>query len=738
MLADAPGPAADPLDDLLADAPGPAADPLEDLLADAPSPAADPLDDLLMGNPPAADDPLAGLDDLLNDQPSTSDPTASPAEIDLLTDLETLLAAPPEPDVDDPLAGLEDLFSAPLDGEAEDPLAGLDALLASPPPPVDDPLAGLEDLFASPAAKGTDDPLADLEALLGGLPPSDDARTEAMQNLPPPPPVYGIISAAAPTPERLERKIFRLAFFGDFTGRAASGRIETGDALAARKAIALDVDTVEEVIEGFATTLILPIGPEGRGIAVELAGLDTLHPDELVENVEVFSELKGLRQRLSSSSMAARAVEEMKGWGARFATPVAPTSGRSGAAAVPANRRLSDFQRLIGDREGRLTQASPAADFIGQIVGPHVVPGPNPEAAALRQGVDAAMASAMRLILHHPEFQAIEAQWRSLDLLARRIETDVKLQIHLFDVSAEELAADLATHDDLAQSGFFKLVIGPLAEEGETGFSALLGLYSFEETPPHADLLGRIATVAAHVQAPFLAAMSPTFLDVALKDRHPLIEQAWATLRADPVAKWLGIASPRFLLRRPYGAKSEPIDAFDFEEFTMSEGLSGMLWGNPVVVIAILLAEAWKKDGPKMTLGKIMSVDDMPFHYATDRYGDQVPLPCTERNVTTEKIDRATNRGFMPLVAPKARPEVRLASFRSVAGDTILGPWSGVQPVQERKAEARAQVQMSIPAKAQQAAEDDLDSLLAGFGDDAAPADPDSIDADLAALLEGL
>jgi pilus assembly protein FimV len=170
----------------------------------------------------------------------------------------------------------------------------------------------------------------------------------------------------------------------------------------------------------------------------------------------------------------------------------------------------------------------------------------------------------------------------------------------------------------------------------------------------------------------------------------------------------------------------------------MSEGLSGMLWGNPVVVIAILLAEAWKKDGPKMTLGKIMSVDDMPFHYATDRYGDQVPLPCTERNVTTEKIDRATNRGFMPLVAPKARPEVRLASFRSVAGDTILGPWSGVQPVQERKAEARAQVQMSIPAKAQQAAEDDLDSLLAGFGDDAAPADPDSIDADLAALLEGL
>jgi hypothetical protein len=51
---------------------------------------------------------------------------------------------------------------------------------------------------------------------------------------------------------------------------------------------------------------------------------------------------------------------------------------------------------------------------------------------------------------------------------------------------------------------------------------------------------------------------------------------------------------------------------------------------------------------------------------------------------------------------------------------------------------------MRIPAGAEPApepavaVEDDLDALLAGFGDMPTGNDPDSIDADLAALLEGL
>ena len=48
----------------------------------------------------------------------------------------------------------------------------------------------------------------------------------------------------------LNRSGFRIAVFGDFTGRAARGVIETGQSLRARRPIQLDIDTVEDVIYG--------------------------------------------------------------------------------------------------------------------------------------------------------------------------------------------------------------------------------------------------------------------------------------------------------------------------------------------------------------------------------------------------------------------------------------------------------------------------------------------------------
>ncbi len=726
---------------------------LDDLLTPA-RPEDAPLADLdAFLSPVAEADPLAGLDDLLTPTPPGDDLLAdldalrSPAvEADPLAGLDDLLT-PARPE-DDPLADLDALLSPVVEA---DPLAGLDDLL-SPQLPHDDPLVGLEALLAEPISAITDDddPLAGLEALLAGPAQSAAAKEDALTNLddilaapkPKARPVsgFGRITAPAPSPERLYRPAFRIAILGDFTGRAARGEVAIGEAMARRRPILLDVDTVEDVIDDLATTLVLPIGPEGRGIAVPLKGLDSLHPDELVRNVEVFDALNSLRQRLSTPSMAAKAVAEMQGWGSAHGTVVQPTASRSAASAVPVDLRLSDFQRLIGDREGKLSTPSPVADLIGQIVGPYVVPGPNPEARALRGTVDEAMSHAMRLILHHPEFQAIEAQWRTLDLLARRIETDGKLELVLYDISAEEIAADLTAGEDLSKSGLYRLLNAPLQDEGAVGFSAMFGLYAFEETPPHAALLGRVGAIAGHLQLPFFTSMTAGFLDTAKRDRHPLVTKAWDALRRDPAAAWLGLASPRFLLRRPYGASSEPVDAFDFEEFTLSEGLSGMLWANPVALVAVLLAEAWNKGRGKMVLGKTMSMGDMPYHIVEDQHGDQVALPCTERNVTAEKSEIAVSRGFMPVVSIRGRDVVRLASFQSLAGTEIAGPWMSEPPVRSPDDEGesfRADVPVASDAAAQ-SMEDELDALLAGFGASAAPVDPGAIDADLAALLEGL
>jgi pilus assembly protein FimV len=678
---------------------------------------------------------LAGLDD--DDEEKDGD-----------DDLDALLAGTDEDDEEDGgdddldalLAGLDD------DDEEKDGDDDLDALLAGTDED-DEEDGGDDDLDALLAGLDDDD---EEDALLAGLDDDgDDATENSGIKSAEPELAYGQMSAARPEPQKLVRKRFRLAILGDFTGRSVKGEIEVGEALANRKPILLDPDTVEDVIKSFGTTLVLPIGKEGAGVEVKLGGLDDLHPDELYENVEIFSALKSLKSQLSNGGTAENAAKSLKAWGEAHGRHVAPASAVSGGNTVRADLKLSDFQKLIGDTGGTLAKPSPVDDLLARIVGPHIRKLPDPNATAMAQAVDDALSGAMRLVLHHPDFQSVEAQWRSIDLIARSIETDDTLEVVLYDISAEEIAADLTQSDDLSQSGFARLLTeGPMDEEtGRGAYSAMVGMYTFEETPPHAQLLGRIARVAAHVDAPFFAAMTPGFLETPKADRHPLVAKEWDTLRAMPEAGHLGLASPRFMLRRPYGAKTEPIYEFDFEEFTQKVGLSGMLWANPVVLIAILLAKSFKENGAHMGLGKIMSLGDIPYHYVLDRFGDQVALPCTERNLTLDKVETVLGRGYLPVISIKGRDEVRLGSFQSLAGGDILGPWTGVAPPPPsppKPPKPAAETPGGDDEDVFGGDDDDMDDLLAGFDldsfgdDDETDSDDDDIDDDLAALLADL
>ena len=563
---------------------------------------------------------------------------------------------------------------------------------------------------------------------------------------------FGTIGNAALNAAKPGR--FRIALMGDFSGRAARGEVEIGPDLAARRPIKLDVDTLEKVIKGFGADLILPIGKKGAGIEVAVGSVDDLHPDELFGKVAMFEELVALKRRLATGSTAKGAVTELREWGREFGRKVNPPARKSAGNSVPSDLKLSDFAKLVGGKGRAKAKASPAEDLMQRVVGPYVQALPDPNALAMQAAVEVSLAAAMRMVLHHPEFQSVEAQWRMLDLITRSVETDQKLDIVLYDISAEELAADLAAQEDLADSGFCQLLVES-TPDGRGPFSAVCGLYTFEETPTHAELMGRIAKVAAHVRAPFFAAITPTFLETAPQDRHPLVASSWDALRELPEAGYVGLVSPRFLLRRPYGAKSDPIYEFDFEEFTESEGLSGMLWANPVALVTILLARSFRKNGPSLGLGSVMSLGGMPYHYVKDRYGDQVALPCTERNLTQAKTQATIGRGYMPVISVKGRDEVRLGSFQALNGGTILGYWTDVPPPKAKEAVAQ-----EVDAAADDGSSDtatgsgdaDLDALLAGFGDDfgsssaetteessddAAPAE-DEMDADLAALLASL
>jgi type VI secretion system protein ImpC len=248
-------------------------------------------------------------------------------------------------------------------------------------------------------------------------------------------------------------KKFRLALLGDFSGRANAGLAETGEALARRKPIKVDIDNLDDILARAKLSLSLSLDGGDAAVSVPIGTMDDFHPDQIVENVELFGSLRDLRRDLASKTGFARASREVLSWGG--AEPLPPPPRRSAGAAIATDRRLSDFARLTGrPGTGRASTADAAEQSVDtlmrRLVGPFVQPARDARQEQLTARVDEALSATMRRILHHPDFQAAEALWRGIEMLVRRIETGAAMEIVLYDVSAEELAADLAAADYMA------------------------------------------------------------------------------------------------------------------------------------------------------------------------------------------------------------------------------------------------------------------------------------------------
>lgn len=522
-------------------------------------------------------------------------------------------------------------------------------------------------------------------------------------------PNFGQLDATAPA--WAPKRPVRIAVLGDFSGGAASGRLETGADLASRKLLPVEFDNLEDTMARLGVKLTLPIGDGGAGVEVEFNDLEAFHPDPLYRELPVFKALADLRKRLNTPSTFAKAAAEVQSWaggGKKRVSRGGKRRSRSGAPAADA--KLSDFARLIGVAPDVVTDG-PVDALLRSIVGPFVVPAPDPKKDALVATVDKALSDAMRAVLHQPEFQNLESLWRGLDMLLRRIETGPMLQVLLVDVSAEEFAADLSATDDLTETGLYSMLVDKPSQDRNGGLSLICGLYQFEPTPPHAELLGRAAKIAAHAGAPFVTAIASDALMDRRKPPHPLIAEALEALRGLAEGSHLALLSPRFMLRHPYGKRSDPISAFDFEEFTSADGLRGMLWGHPAILAACLLAAP---------TGRTLSIGDLPFYFVTDADGDQVALPCTERLINADTAARLRQFGIGALMAHKGQPELRVAGIESVTGNELALQGLG-------KPAARIGVSTAIgagkakPAPAQA-------SKRAG-GDDDASADAASSDA---------
>jgi type VI secretion system protein ImpC len=464
-------------------------------------------------------------------------------------------------------------------------------------------------------------------------------------------------------PNWSSKRPLRIAILGDFSAGAARGRLDTGADLAKRKPLTVEFDTIDQAMQRLQLSLTLPLGADNAPVDIELADLDAFHPDQIYSGVPLFSELAMLRKRLGNASQFAAAASAVLAW-AEGAGPRASRLARKAAArgAEPSvGSTRDDFARLTGRASTTAKSGAAISDLLQRVVGPFVQPAASPNKDQLIAAVDAGLSDAMRAVLHHADFQSSEALWRGVDFLLRRVETSHQLQVHLLDISAEEFAADLSRVDDLAESGLYKLLVDQPSQDAGGGYTYIAGCYNFDATPPHAELLGRAAAVASHAGASLLTGIHTDPFADRKEPPHRLVRKAFAALKQHPAASFLGLFGPRFLLRHPYGKKSDPISSFAFEEFSREAGLRGMLWGHPALLALTVLALP----------GATLAVNDLPFHHYIDEHGDSVALPCTDRLISTNVASLLREVGINAVMAHKGEALVRFNGLEAMNGDGL-------------------------------------------------------------------
>jgi type VI secretion system protein ImpC len=259
----------------------------------------------------------------------------------------------------------------------------------------------------------------------------------------------------------------------------------------------------------------------------------------------------------------------------------------------------------------------------------------------------------------------------------------------LIDVSKEELARDLASSPDLTSTGTYRLLVEKtVGTPGAEPWAILGGNYTFDFSREDAELLARMAKVAAAAGSPFITGASPAVLGcdsiADLPDPRkwttepaPEAVAAWRALRSLAEARYLGLALPRFLIRLPYGKETESTELFDFEEIPDLGAHDDYLWANPAFAVALLLAQTFTEQGWALRPGTLAEITGLPLHIYTVE-GEPRSKPCAEVLMTQTVAEEMLEKGFMPLASIKEQPVIRLVRFQSLADppSALAGRWN--------------------------------------------------------------
>ena len=469
---------------------------------------------------------------------------------------------------------------------------------------------------------------------------------------------------------------FCITVLGDFTGRVNRSIFEPAT-VGERRSWLVDRDNFDDVLAKMRPELQLSTA-SGMPLVFRFSQLDDFHPDRLFEN-EAFHQLKSLRDGVQDPSTFKDVVHKF----GMASAPVAPTVRERVPYAGTTPMRLASgslLDQMIEETESRTAlepprRADELQEFARHLAAKYAVDAPDPRQPEVIASVDRAISDSMRAILHHPDFQALEALWRAVFLLVRQLETGTQLKIHLIDVSRQELAEDLKTVPDLRRSGAFRLLVENTSETlGADPLTIVVGAFRFGSSHQDMDFLPKLAALAERAGAVLLAEADPALIGCSSLEatpsprdwQPPELQSFWEQVRSLPQSASIGLALPRFLLRLPYGKETSPLDSFDFEEFQGPPCHGEYLWGNPAFIVALIVGQAFNETGWEMRPGSRSQIEGLPLHtYCVQ--GDLQVKPCAEVLLTEEAVEEIIVRGLIPLVSYKGRDSIRVGRLQSIA-----------------------------------------------------------------------
>jgi len=284
--------------------------------------------------------------------------------------------------------------------------------------------------------------------------------------------------------------------------------------------------------------------------------------------------------------------------------------------------------------------------------------------------IDRKLTEQINLILHHEDFQKLESAWRGLHYLVTNTETDEMLKIKVMNISKKDLGRTLKKFKGTAwdQSPIFKRVYEEeFGQFGGEPFGCITGDYHFDHSPPDVELLTELMGVCSAAHAPFLTGIAPTVMQMdswqELSNPRDLTKifgtpeyASWRSLREADDSRYLGLCMPRFLGRIPYGAKTNPVDDFDFEEDITGGEHQKYSWVNAAYAMATNVTRAFKLYGWCTQIRGIESggaVEGLPTHtFPTDDGGVDMKCP-TEIAIADRREAELAKAGFMPLIHKK-------------------------------------------------------------------------------------